>query len=541
MHLRRIRHESPRQGSARTHSTLRQVSSIVMLAAWLPLTPLASAQTTAQTTAPAKATSKAARSTAPAKKPAKKPANKATQTPAQKAAAQARDNPQENAGATAESTPPASAASATPAAPAPASATAAPASASSSTSSPAASSASASAAPAGPAPVKISIDGLVDLVLQHNPALQSARRAIDVASAAVITAGAYPNPRLELNTGRNSTPTPTSSAGNVNGIGITQTIENPALRSARVNSALYGEQASIQTFAQTRNALVAEVRLRAYEYLLRREEAAAAAEALKLLEQTRERIQVRVDTGETGKLDLIRAEAEIVNARQREETARLQIAQAAITLNRLAAGRLPANWQLDAVLDEEHDLPSLDTYKQLAVRENPEVRVLEAELQRNQSRFDEARASLLPGVDLRLSQLREPDVRQDIVGVSIQIPLFDQRRGPRAEAIAERERTLGRLEGRRAELIQQLELAWRSVEIARVRVQALSEGAVRSSEAALRVAEAAYRFGERGILEVLDAQRVLRSVRQDLLLARFQLQSSLIELDTLAGRYAAQQ
>jgi hypothetical protein len=33
-------------------------------------------------------------------------------------------------------------------------------------------------------------------------------------------------------------------------------------------------------------------------------------------------------------------------------------------------------------------------------------------------------------------------------------------------------------------------------------------------------------------------KRVLRAVRQDLLLARFQLQSSLIELDTLAGRYA---
>jgi cobalt-zinc-cadmium efflux system outer membrane protein len=55
----------------------------------------------------------------------------------------------------------------------------------------------------------------------------------------------------------------------------------------------------------------------------------------------------------------------------------------------------------------------------------------------------------------------------------------------------------------------------------------------------LKVAQAAYRFGERGILEVLDAERVLRSVRNDLLLARYQLQASLIELDTLAGRHVA--
>jgi cobalt-zinc-cadmium efflux system outer membrane protein len=194
---------------------------------------------------------------------------------------------------------------------------------------------------------------------------------------------------------------------------------------------------------------------------------------------------------------------------------------------------------LDTQLNEVTALPDLDALKKSALQSNPELRVLESEFERNQSRIAEAMASRLPGLEVRLSQIREPDVRQDILGVSIQVPLFDQRRGPRAEAIAERERTTARLEGRRAELIQQLELSWKSVEIARVRIKALSEGAMRDAEAALRVAQAAYRFGERGILEVLDAQRVLRAVRQDLLLARYQLQASLIELDTLAGRFGS--
>ncbi len=390
-----------------------------------------------------------------------------------------------------------------------------------------------------PALTVLGIDDLIILALQHNPALKASQRGVDVASAAVTTAGALPNPRLEFNTGRNAAPIGNLQSGRVNGIGVSQFIENPALRSARINSALYAEMGSQHSLALTRNELVGQVKLRAYEYLLRREEAQAAADALALLEQTRERIKVRVETGETGRFDLIRADAEIVNARQREETARLQIAQAAISLNRLAAGMLPPRWELDATLDGAEALPSLEALKQTAARQNPEIRLLEAELERNKSRIDEASASRLPGVEFRLSQLREPEVRQDMVGVSIQLPLLDQKRGPRAEAIAERERTIARLDGRRAELIQQLELAWRSVEIARVRVQALSEGAIKAAEAALRVSEAAYRFGERGILEVLDAQRVLRSVRQDLLLARFQLQSSLIELDTLAGRYAS--
>lgn len=386
----------------------------------------------------------------------------------------------------------------------------------------------------------VTVDELVDTVLQHNTGLNAARRAIDIATAGITTAGAYPNPRLELNGGRGSAITPGTTSGNIVGIGVSQLIENPALRSARINSALFAEQGSQQSFATTRNELVGLVRLRANEYLLRKLQAREAAESLSLLEQTRERIKVRVETGETGKLDLIRADAEIINARQREETARLQIAQAAITLNRLAAGMLPKRWELEGNLEETRVLPTLDQLKAEAVQFNPEVRFLEAELERTNSRIAEAAASVIPGVELRASQLREPDIRNDMIGLSVQIPILDQRRGPKAEAAADRERTRGRLEGRRAELIQQLELSRRAVDIATVRVKALSEGAVRSSEAALRVAEAAYRFGERGILEVLDAQRVLRAVRQDLLLARYELQSALIELDVLTGRYATE-
>jgi cobalt-zinc-cadmium efflux system outer membrane protein len=386
----------------------------------------------------------------------------------------------------------------------------------------------------------VTIDDLVNTVLQHNTGLNAARRAIDIATAGVTTAGAYPNPRLELNGGRGSAITPGTNSGSIVGVGVSQLIENPALRSARINSALFNEQGSQQAYATTRNELVGLVRLRANEYLLRKLQAREAAESLSLLEQTRERIKVRVETGETGKLDLIRADAEIVNARQREETARLQIAQSAISLNRLAAGMLPVRWELEGNLEETRVLPALDQLKAEAVQFNPEVRLLEAELDRTKSRVEEAAASIIPGVELRASQLREPDLRNDIIGLSVQIPILDQRRGPKAEAAAERERTRGRLEGRRAELVQQLELSRRAVDIATVRVKALSEGAVRSSEAALRVAEAAYRFGERGILEVLDAQRVLRAIRQDLLLARYELQSALIELDVLTGRYAAE-
>ena len=308
---------------------------------------------------------------------------------------------------------------------------------------------------------------------------------------------------------------------------------------AATEGAFYNQSRSAQVVLMTENELIAETKRRAYEYLLRKEETIAAFDALGLLEQIRERVKVRVETGEAGRYELIKSDAEIINARQREQTARLQVQQAAISLNRLAAGRLPVSWELNAQLSDKLQVPDLELLKQSAIIENPEIKQLVAELARSRSKINEAEASRWPGVEIRVSQLREPEARQNMIGLSVQLPILDQRAGPRAEAIAERERAIVRLEGRKAELLQQIELAWKSVQIARKRIDALSEGAMRDAEATLKVAQAAYRFGERGILEVLDAERVLRSVRNDLLLARYQLQASLIELDTLAGRHVA--
>ena len=282
---------------------------------------------------------------------------------------------------------------------------------------------------------QLSVEDLVAFALKHNTSLQTGLRSVDIARAAVITSSALPNPRVEFDSGRNSAAHTAAQAGTVTVVGISQLIENPALRSARVDSALFAENTSLELLGQIRNELVAQVKLRAYEYLLRREEALAASDALALLEQIRERVRLRVETGEAGRYELIKSDAEIINARQKKQTAQLQIAQAAISLNRLAGGQLPASWELDAQLADAHELPQLANLKETALRDNPELRVLSSELERNKSRINEAEASRWAGVDIKLAQINQPDVRQNLVGVSVQIPLLDQKRGPRAEAI----------------------------------------------------------------------------------------------------------
>lgn len=392
--------------------------------------------------------------------------------------------------------------------------------------------------PAGTAEVMLTTTELVRIVVQNNPALLASLRSRESATAAITSAGALHNPRVEMSGGNNRPRLPGATSGPVNGWALSQFIENPSIREARISGARHAERGSLQQIAVTTNELVAQVRLKSFEYLLRREEAKAAADSLALLEQIRTRVRVRVESGEAARYEVIKANAEIINAQQKLQSAQLQIEQAALAINRLAAGALPPRWTLSERLGDSPDAPVLEEVRQAALLGNPELKALQAALDRQEARVAEARAGRWPGVELRYNQLRDPEVRQRVLSVNLQIPLLDQRTGPLAEASADLARTRVQLDGRREELGQQVMLAWKALEIARGRVTALSTGAIPEAEAALRVAQAAYRFGERGILDVLDAQRLLRSVNADLLDARYQLQAANVDLEFLAGRYA---
>ena len=384
------------------------------------------------------------------------------------------------------------------------------------------------------------LDALVRLVLVHNPTLQGARSARAQAEAGIRSASALANPRLEFSDGRQRPVGATGSSGNISGWGVSQLIENPWMRGARVEAAEHGLRSSEALLGLTRGEVVAEVKLRAYELLLRIEESRAADDEVLLLEQTRDRVRLRVQSGEAARYEIIKAEAEFISARQRQQTAQLAVEQARIRLNQLAAGQLPLGWTLSASLGDALPPVQAPVLRERLLSTNPELQSLRAEVERQQARVREASASRWPGIELRYNDLRDPDNRQGVVGASIQIPLLDQKRGPRDEAEAAAVRVRTQLESRQIELQLQLDSAVMALEMARLRVDALGKGAIQDAEAAVRVAQAAYRYGERGILDVLDAQRVLRTVRADLLQARYQLQAAAIEIDLLTGRDAVQ-
>jgi cobalt-zinc-cadmium efflux system outer membrane protein len=121
--------------------------------------------------------------------------------------------------------------------------------------------------------------------------------------------------------------------------------------------------------------------------------------------------------------------------------------------------------------------------------------------------------------------------------MSVRIPIWYRRRGEIDTAIHDSARIKESLEYRRYEIGQLFEAAWQAYQIAQRRVAMFEGGLIKEAENAVKVAEAAYKFGERGLIEFLDTQRILRGILGDSMQARFDLHSAAAEIDRLRAHY----
>jgi cobalt-zinc-cadmium efflux system outer membrane protein len=177
-------------------------------------------------------------------------------------------------------------------------------------------------------------------------------------------------------------------------------------------------------------------------------------------------------------------------------------------------------------------VPLEDVRKQIA-ESSPDLARGRAEMVRAERQLELERAQRLPSLALKASMDEDPDMRASKIGVVFSVPIWDRRSGPVGEAAAQLSRARNELEAQQYSLSQGLEVAYQQYEIAQTQATALESGIVRQAESALKVAEAAYRFGERGFLEVLDAQRVFRAARSELIAARYELAAAWVEIERL--------
>lgn len=385
-----------------------------------------------------------------------------------------------------------------------------------------------------PVKPKLTLGEALEMAERHNPRLRVASAAGEGAQAAITTARAYVNPEITLGGfGGQRALDASSVPGMLTGFVVSQRVELPSVRGARINAARLGLESAGHTLAETRLEVSAAVKQAFYQARRRAAEIDLAEGNVKLLEDLRRRIQVQVKVGEAARLELVRADAELATARIQLESGRLRLSAALAALGAAIGTRLEHDYELDAPLDPSPPLPVLEKAREMVFARHPAIASAEAEAARAAALLDLERAQRTPQPSVWADMFRQPDAAQYRVGISLSLPLWNRCEGQIAEAVAGRRQAAALADMRRLEITAALERAYAQYDVASQQVAMFQAGILREADAAVKAAEAAFRFGERGIIEVLDAQRVLRGARLDYLNAQFDRQAALIELEQL--------
>lgn len=380
----------------------------------------------------------------------------------------------------------------------------------------------------------VTLDEVLAAVEQHNPELVTFTHQNRIAAAEAKTARAYPNPEIEVSGGpwrsRVGGATGTSQE-----LGIAQTIELPSVRRARAATADLGVSAALAQADAARLAVGYQARQAFFELLRRQSEERLTRESVGLLNQILERVRKRVEVGESPRFELVRAESEALAAQNMAAAAQLRVDEARAVLRRLAGSVLPPQFEAQGALPDALDTPPLPTLQPRVLEAHPALRVLATERERARARLDQERALRRPQPTVRIMESRDPEMRQTIIGLSLPLPLWNRREGQIEQAEAGIDLASAQLEAQRSQVLRELDSAYARYSISLRQIQTFQAGLLRSAEHGLEVAEAAYRFGERSFLEVLDAQRTLRSVRADYNQARFDRYAAWMELQRLLG------
>lgn len=392
----------------------------------------------------------------------------------------------------------------------------------------------------GQSKAKLTIEEIQRIGLEANGLVQAARSQVNMAKAGVVAASAFLNPEVTVTAGPDSNRYPLTVTGPTSmqrSLTVNQPIENPFMRSARIDASEAGVDASRASLDQVRADLAAQLRVRAYELMLRLEQATIEQSIYELLENLRNRIAVNVERGEIARFELIRAETELQSAANRAQAAHLTAQRARVMLLQLTAGAIPIDFEISGSLKDPVLLPPLAELREQVPKVNPEVVRLEAEQERANHRISQEKASVLPQINVLYTNYQDAQFTSNIAGASVRIPIWYRRRGEIDTAIYDSARIRETLEFRRYEIGQLFEAAWQALQIAQRRVDLFEGGLIKEAENVVQVAQTAYRFGERGLIEFLDSQRILRGILSDSMQARFELQTAAAEIDRLRAHY----
>ena len=388
------------------------------------------------------------------------------------------------------------------------------------------------------------LETIVDLALAKNPVVSLAEGTIEQQKGQQTAAGAYPNPTVG-GAGGHGMLRDTNRIGSGSSLDrqslteynvvVGQPVEWPALRAARQRVADLGLATANVGMLETRLNLTSQVKVAFYDLLLAQQEADLAKQNLDTVEGVARIVKARVKSGEAPQFESIKAEVEVLKARQQLARADNLVRINRVTVDTLTGGSLGPSY---LVHGEFRGLPRDLQIEGLMARmmdQHPTIQRLLKSVEQSDWKIEFERQARVPSVTVNGSYWREMGREAFQGGLSIPMPLWYRRQGEIAASLGAKRRDEAELLRTRNELGRAVYQHYQDVRTTAELIDVFDKGLLKQAQEALRLAQFSFQQGASSLLEVLDAQRVQRQILLDYALVRHDLSVSLARLEQAVG------
>jgi cobalt-zinc-cadmium efflux system outer membrane protein len=365
----------------------------------------------------------------------------------------------------------------------------------------------------------LTLAGALARAAENNPALAAQSYDERAAEALIEQAGLRPNPTLDV-TAENFLGT-----GNVQGVNslettvqASQTFERGGKRDRRVALASRERETATKEYAVRRSEVLASAAVAYVETLAAQERLTLAEEPLKLARETLAVVDARVKEGAASPAESARARAALASAQGEFARAQASLIAARAALAATWGGRAGDVGTLPGHIRLPDTLPTEDIFLSHIAR-HPRFEFQQAVIESRRASLDLEKAQSAQDVTVGggVRFLREGSDAAFVAGVSIPLPVRNKNQGnirAARETLAGSEQTLRTVE---SELRVSVTDACQKLAAAHTAAQTLRRDALPATEEAHAVVRRAYEEGQLPLIDVLDAQRALVSLRRDIL------------------------
>jgi len=380
----------------------------------------------------------------------------------------------------------------------------------------------------------LTLEAAIDLALRANPTLRAAGSEVAAQEGALAQAGALPNPELELLREGEGSRTTTAT--------LNIPIELGGKRAARVEAARQeGRLAAIALEAEQARVR-ADTAAAFHDVVAAQERERMAQELVALAGRALASAGKRVEAGTLSPVEATRA-------RVAQGSARIEALQAARDLED-ARIRLAALWagdesQLDVIAPQAATLPPAPPLDQLLARldRSPAMRHARAQVDQREALARLERARRTPDVNVIVGAQREgPDTRnRAVLGLSVPLPLFNRNDGAVLDALRRVDKARAQQDAEGVRLRAELAQAHARLGTALAECALISAEILPGAQDAERAANRGFELGKFGLIDVLDAQRVLAQSKNQYLSAVAESHRAAADIARLLGHAAVQE